>query len=128
MPYSVHSRTRRVPSDLSKNLLEYWIREHGLTQERIADLLELSPSFISRVRGGERSFTTEYMSIMADAIGVPLGAMLLAATPKFDVKPKYQKLKQLCEEALRAGDEASALLEAELERRKKQKESGVTSR
>jgi len=75
------SERRKVSSEVSAALVEYVLKEAAITQEHLADALEVSPAFISRVRARERSFTIDHLAALESLMNVPLGAILLAAVP-----------------------------------------------
>jgi transcriptional regulator with XRE-family HTH domain len=104
------SRRRKVSSDISASLTEYVLARSGLTQEQFAETLEVSPAFISRVRTRERSFTIDHLQAIQQIMGVPLGALLIAAVPLPEPRPETKRLRELALAALAAGDQATEAL------------------
>ncbi len=101
---------RKVSSDVSASLVEYVLKESRLTQDQLAEILEVSPAFISRVRGGERSFTIDHLAALESLMKVPLGAILLAAAPLPAVSPATKKLHDLARHAITQADAAAKSL------------------
>lgn len=85
-------------------VIAYVLREKQLTQEQLADALEVSPAFVSRVRTGERSLTIDHLTALEGITGVPLGALLLAAVPLREPKGKMKKLHEMAREAIAQAD------------------------
>ena len=56
------------------------LRQRGRTLKQIAEILELSESFMSRVSRGERSLTLEHLTRLEDELGEPLPLLLLEAS------------------------------------------------
>jgi transcriptional regulator with XRE-family HTH domain len=80
------SERRNVSSSLSAQVIEY-LRGRGYSQADIARMLRVSESFISLVKSKDRALTIEHLEVIADALSVPLGALLLAAThPGKDIR------------------------------------------
>lgn len=98
------SQRRKVSSEISAAVVTYVLREKRLTQEELADAIEVSPAFISRVRTGERSLTVDHLSALEAITGVPLGALLLAAVPLPKPTAKVKKLHDLAREAIAQAD------------------------
>jgi transcriptional regulator with XRE-family HTH domain len=98
---------RRISSDISALLVEYVLKESGLTQEQLAEALEVSAAFISRVRGKERSFTVDHLEAVEALMKVPLGAILLAAVPIPKPRRGLEKLQALALQAISQGDIAA---------------------
>jgi transcriptional regulator with XRE-family HTH domain len=110
---------------VSQELLDYLVEQKGLTQNEIAGVLDVDKSFVSRLRSGERQFSPLQMEILADHLGVPLGAMLIAATdPKEPLSPEQQELSDLCAKVMRQADEAVAALRASQAERVRAKARG----
>ena len=74
------SNRRTLTSSLSARVITY-LCERGHSQAEIARMLHVSEGFVSLVKSRERSLTIEHLELLASALGVPLGAMLLAMTP-----------------------------------------------
>lgn len=101
------SERRKVSSALSADLVNYLASHHEVSQERLASILEVDPSFISRVRSGERSLTVDHLSLIETELSIPLGALLLAARPLPVVAKKNAKLRALAEQAIHDLDKAA---------------------
>lgn len=105
---------------LSSKLVSHLLEGKGLTQDQLAMVLECHPSFVSRVRSRERDFSPEQMRVIADHLGVPLGAMLIdAIRPSGKLPPDRQKLVELCQQVIRKADAAHATLRADREAKRK---------
>lgn len=93
---------------VSAELVEYLVTRRGLSQNEIAEILEVDKSFVSRVRKAERDFSSAQMRRIADHLNVPLGAMLLDAQPAAS-RPKNADTKHiadLCEKLMHQADAA----------------------
>lgn len=101
---------RQVSSKLSVAVVDWLVRERGFTQEQVAEVLEVTPGYISRVRRRERGLTLEHLERVAEAVRMPLGAMLLAVTPLDEVDPAYADVARLAVSVVRHGDVAKAAL------------------
>jgi transcriptional regulator with XRE-family HTH domain len=97
---------------LSAAIVEYILKERGLTQEAFAELLEVSASFVSRVRAGERAFTLEHLQAIEERLEMPLGALFLAMMPHEPADPKLARARDLAVKALEAGDRAAKAIRA----------------
>ena len=106
------SRRRKVSSDLSAAVVEYVLKKTGMSQEALAEALEVSPGFISRLRGKERSLTIDHLELMEDIMHMPLGALLLIASPPPPPRPETAKLHELCRQAMLQADIVSEKLKA----------------
>lgn len=56
--------------------LKAWREHKGLTLQSLADAAGLSRAFVSQIEGGKRTGTTTTLKKLADALGVPVGALL----------------------------------------------------
>jgi transcriptional regulator with XRE-family HTH domain len=101
---------RKISSDVSASLTEYVLLKSGLSQEALADALEVSPAFISRVRTKERSFTIDHLAAIESLMKVPLGAILLAAVPLPTPRQETRKLQELARKAITQADAAAKTL------------------
>jgi transcriptional regulator with XRE-family HTH domain len=106
------TKKRKVSSDVSAALVEYVLKEAKITQEFLADVLEVSPAFISRVRARERSFTVDHLAAFETLMKVPLGVILLAAVPLPNPRPETRKLHELARRAIAQADVAARALAA----------------
>lgn len=64
---------------LSEQIVSY-LRRQGRTLKEIAEMLDLSESFISRVARGERRLTTDQLVILERALRTPLPLLLMQVT------------------------------------------------
>lgn len=94
----------------SSALVEYILAEKSLTQEALAEVLEVSASFISRVRSGERAFTLDHLQAIEERLDMPLGALFLATMKSPPADPKLARARELAVAALAAGDKAAKAL------------------
>ncbi len=99
---------RQVSSELSAQLVEYLLGSLGKTQDQLSEALEVSPTFISRVRSGERSFTLEHLELIEQLVRKPLGVILLAANPPKSPNKETTKIQKLAMQMLREADSAIA--------------------
>lgn len=67
-----------ISSSLSARVIEHLRKKH--TQVEIARMLGVSEGFISLIKNRERSLTIDHLELLAEAMSVPLGAMLMAIT------------------------------------------------
>lgn len=65
---------------VSINVVNY-LRDQGMTLKEIAGLMDVSESFISRVRNGHRSLTLQHLERLEKVLGKPLSIILMEATP-----------------------------------------------
>jgi transcriptional regulator with XRE-family HTH domain len=75
------SNRRTASISLSSDVLA-WLLDRGLSQTDVARILGVSQGYISLVKSRERALTLEHLSVLADAMKLPLGAMLLQVTPR----------------------------------------------
>jgi antitoxin component HigA of HigAB toxin-antitoxin module len=54
-----------------------WREHRGLTVQALASAAGLSKPYISQIEGGKRTGTTDTQKKLADALGVPVGALVL---------------------------------------------------
>jgi hypothetical protein len=92
---AIMSRARKVPTEVSFYLLEYVLKESGLSREQVAEALEVSNGFIDKMRARERTFSLDQLNAIESLMKMPLGAMLLAAVPIPKPRPETQKLHDL---------------------------------
>jgi transcriptional regulator with XRE-family HTH domain len=103
---------RKISSLISAAVVEYVLREADVNQDQLAEALEVSPAFISRVRARERSFTVDHLTAIETLMKVPLGAILLAAVPMPAPRPETMKLHELVRQAIAQADIASQAIAA----------------
>jgi predicted XRE-type DNA-binding protein len=75
-------------SQMTIQLLE----QQGMSQTEIAEFLEVSKSFISRVKGGTRSFTLQHLTDVGEKFDEPLSLLLFRMTPPESIKPEHRRL------------------------------------
>jgi transcriptional regulator with XRE-family HTH domain len=97
---------------ISAAVVEYILTERKLTQEQLAEILEVSASFISRVRAGQRSFTLDHLQAIEERLEMPLGALFLATMKKTPRDNKLAKAREIAIIALRSGDRAAKAIRA----------------
>lgn len=97
------SDRRIVSSSLSARIVQY-LREQGRAQVEIARMLGVSEPFISLVKSKERSLTLDHVERLAESLGVPMGALLLAMTPSLKDKKGAKNLFNLSAEVLKKAD------------------------
>lgn len=51
-------------------------RSRGLTQEELAEALEVSPRYLAGIERGERNLTLDSVDVLADQLGVVACALL----------------------------------------------------
>lgn len=108
------SRRRVGHHRVSAKLIAYLTQKRGMTQAAVADILEVGPSFISRVLSQERDLSPEQIRMIADALGVEMGTMLLdALRPTKPVSAEKQKILDLCAELMHKADAVIAATRAE---------------
>lgn len=83
----MHDR-RTASTSLSAKVIRY-LRDKGHTQAQIAKMLHVSEGYISLVKHRERSLTLDHLDLLAAALRVPLGALLIAT-----LKPRRKISKQ----------------------------------
>ena len=71
---------RRTPSTrVSADTIAYLLHQ-GHTQAWIAKVLHVSEGFVSLVKNRKRALTIDHLDLIASALSLPLGAMMIAAT------------------------------------------------
>jgi len=105
----VKSDRRTLTSSLSGEVLR-WLLARGHTQVEVARLLGVSESFISLVKSRERSFTIDHIQALADALNIPLGALLIQITERETKDPKTRAFMHSTAKIMRKADELSELL------------------
>jgi hypothetical protein len=69
-------------------------------------MLGVSEGFVSLVKSRERSLTIDHLELVADALSVPLGALLIAATDPPAAAPDQRKLFEISSQILKKADVA----------------------
>ena len=106
---------RRVASiSLSADVLA-WLMSRGHSQADIARMLGVSQGYISLVKSRERALTLDHLSALADAMKVPLGAMMLQVSPPpARMNPETAALFEVTEKLIRKADAAAAAIREHL--------------
>jgi transcriptional regulator with XRE-family HTH domain len=99
-------RDRRTPStSLSAEVIAF-LCQRGHSQADIARMLHVSEGYISLVKHKERSLTIDHLELLSLALGMPLGAMLLAVTKPRKIKKQSKELFEVTERLIKLCDEA----------------------
>jgi transcriptional regulator with XRE-family HTH domain len=109
---------RTLSSTLSADLLQ-WLIARGHSQVEIARMLGVGEPFISLVKSRERSLTLDHLATLADALGLPLGAILIHATERDRKTPESAALMDLTEKLIRKADAVRGTLRQRLRTRSK---------
>jgi transcriptional regulator with XRE-family HTH domain len=97
---------RIASSSLSASVVRYLLDQKH-TQAEIAQMLGVSPAFISLVKARERSLTLDHLERLSLALGVPVGTLLLAVTkPVKKLSTSKRQLLDLTETAIKKIDVA----------------------
>jgi transcriptional regulator with XRE-family HTH domain len=99
---SLDTQRKEIEANLSADLVKY-LQSQGMTLRQIADTMELSESFISRVANKKRSLTIEHLLQLQEATGKPLPLLLLEATSQDSVPQPLARLYEKAREVLAAG-------------------------
>lgn len=78
-------------SAISAHIVRH-LRDQGMTLKEIGALMGVKESFVSRVRHRQRSFTLDHLTKLETALGKPLPAILVHATPVESVPKKLRPL------------------------------------
>ena len=57
--------------------VQAWRKHKGLTTQALADAAGVSKPYVSQIESGKRKGTTKTLKALADALGVPVGALVL---------------------------------------------------
>ena len=91
---------RSVSARLSRDVVTLLI-ERGYTLTRIAGLLDVTKSFISRVKAGTRSFTLEHLAVLERELGEPIPWLLIDSIPAESVSPELRPLYEMTRKLLK---------------------------
>ncbi len=95
---AVRLEQKSVYPTLSSDIVKY-LQSQGLTLKKIGEMLDLSESFISRVRRRQRSFTLDHLVKLEQATGRALPIIMLEATEPSSVpvalRPIYDAFRSL---------------------------------
>src|SRR4051794_19650151 len=102
---------RRVASiSLSADVLK-WLLGRGHSQADVARMLGVSQGYISLVKSRERALTLDHLSALADAMKLPLGAMMLQVSPPpRRMNAETAALFEVTEKLIRKADAAEAAI------------------
>lgn len=71
------------------------LEDRGMSQTQIAEFMEVSKSYISRVKAGTRAFTLEHLSRVDDKFEKPLSVLLFRTVSRDTMTPKNRGLYDL---------------------------------
>ena len=57
--------------------VQAWRKHKGLTAQALADAAGVSKPYVSQIESGKRKGTAKTLKALADALGVPVGALVL---------------------------------------------------
>ena len=74
--------------------------ERGLTQEQLADILEISPSYVYRIEAGQRNISLKTLLILIWKFDIPPEKIIPCPQIKIDKKWEYEffSLIKYCDE------------------------------
>jgi transcriptional regulator with XRE-family HTH domain len=107
------SDRRTLSSSLSYDVLA-WLLARGYSQVDVAGMLKVSEGFVSLVKSRERSLTLDHLELLANALHVPLGAMMIQVTDHEPKNPETRALIEISERLIKKADRAAELLRAKL--------------
>jgi len=67
---------KKRKADLQKIFIRQWRKHRGLTLQRLADRLDMTPSHFSMLERGERGYTQETLEKLAPALNTDVGSLL----------------------------------------------------
>lgn len=80
----------------------------GLTQERLAALIEVTPQYLSDLERGKVGFSVPTLKRMCEVLHVSVDAMLMGRENENDISPIVDRLRHVPPEHLRILDEIIA--------------------
>lgn len=80
------TRTRKKPD--AGSAIRHFRQESGLSQEALADRLDMSPPYISMLESGKRYPSIEMLIRIANALEISPGAMLDFIAARYGVQDK----------------------------------------
>ena len=108
------AKQRIASISLSYDVL-MWLIGRGSSQADVARMLGVSEGYISLVKGRERALTVDHLAALADALKLPLGAMLLQVSPPPErMTPETAQLLEVTERLIRKADLAAAKMREHL--------------
>ena len=72
-----------------------YLQGRGMTRNELAEMLDVSVSFLSRVARHERNFTLDHLHRLADALDMTLPELLAAATPPESIPARLRRSYRL---------------------------------
>lgn len=72
-----HHRDMPANEPKKKTFIREWRKYRGLTLQRLADRLDMTPSHLSMLERGERGYTQETLEAIADALSTQPGSLLM---------------------------------------------------
>ncbi len=79
---------------LGKRIREERLRV-GLTQEQVAERIDVSTTYIGFVERGERSVTLEKLACLAECFHVPIDSLISESTASVSDEAQFEKLRML---------------------------------
>jgi len=102
----VTKRRRVASTGLSSEVVGYLLKR-GHTQAQVARMIDVTEGYISLVKSQQRSLTLEHLIALADAIGMPMGEMLLEASDRPATSKKDQEMLDRTAKIVRLADKAT---------------------
>ena len=91
-----HAVSNRISRDIVNLLIA-----RGMTPGEIAGTLDVTKSFISRVKSGARNFTLNHLSLLEEAVGQSLPLLLIEAIPTDTFSQKQKRVINSCRHLLK---------------------------
>ncbi len=86
-----HTVSNRISRDIVNLLIT-----RGMTASEIAGTLDVTKSFISRVKAGTRNFTLNHLATLEDFVGESLPLLLIEAIPQELIAPQHRHVYESC--------------------------------
>jgi transcriptional regulator with XRE-family HTH domain len=68
---------RKSPRRYRKTFIREWRKHRGLTQERLAERIDMEPSHLSMLENGHRGYTQETLERIAEALQTDAASLLM---------------------------------------------------
>lgn len=108
----MHDR-RTASTTVSSKVIRYLL-DRGHAQVEIARMMHVSEGFISLVKSRERSLTIDHFDLVASALSIPLGALLIAVTkPPANASKESLELFEVTARVIEKCDAARAAMRQE---------------